>query len=304
MLPQMADVMAQPYHWRPYLMRQGAPHFRSASLNTDAHGFRLSSSPRGPVGVDALHAWSGRRGAVLGNSALYGVGVSCDGATVPSRFNEWGEAAGWCWVNLSLRASVLWQERQALELYLPERMDAVLWISGVNDLVAAGLGGSDLYLPPFLGQPRFETRMNGRASAAMDEEVLLEATLARLPRVLAPLARLQDAGVTVAFVLQPLLTWLDKPLSFEEAWLVAEFDTQPNRLHRVHRAERMGPLHRPLSEALRAACGRWGIPYWDANTSCPGFADEAWLFVDRIHLTDRGHWRLARWLWGTLTAQA
>ena len=300
LVPQMRDVEAQPYEWRPYVMRQGAPGYRSASLNTDAHGFRLSRAEAGPVDLEILRNWPRRRGVVVGNSALYGVGVSNDGATVPSWLNRYGEDE-WRWANLSLRASVLWQERQVLELYPPERLDALLWVSGVNDLVVAGLGGGDAVLPPFIGQPTFSQRMNGRPSPRLEEDEAVEAVFRRLKLTLTPLARLMETGVRVAFVLQPLYTWVDKPPAPEEAYLIARFDAIPNRLHRAHHPGRMGPLYRPMRTALAAACAELGIPFWDANSGA-GLNGEGWLFVDRIHLTDRGHFRLARWLWDRLSS--
>lgn len=298
-VPHMRDVEAQPYEWRPYVMRQGASNYRSPSLNTDAHGFRLSVAETGPVDLETLHRWPHRRGVVLGNSTLYGVGASHDGATVPSWLNRQG-GDEWRWANLSLRASVMWQERQVLELYPPERLDALLWISGANDLVVAGLGGGDPVLPPFIGQPGFAQRMNGRPPPRLNEDAAVAAVFRRLKLTLTPLARLADAGVRVAFVLQPLYTWVDKPPSAEERHLIARFDALPNHLHRAHRPQRMGPLYRPMRAALTAACDELGIPFWDANEGA-GLDGEGWLFVDRIHLTDRGQLRLARWLWERLS---
>jgi len=297
-LPQMLDVEAQPYWWRPYFMRQGGPGYRSASLNTDRHGFRLSTSSQGRVGIDDLWNWSGKRGVVLGNSTIYGVGTSCDGTTVPSWLNQWLGSAGWLWVNLGVRASVLWQERQVMELYLNERVDTLVWVSGINDLVAHVLGGGDDYLPPFIGEPFYCQRMNGIwcnkrhfYGEGIDEDLLCK----MIRKVFFPLSAFVESGVKIVFVLQPFWSWLNRGWCKEERYLIDKFDARSKNMGCAHRVISAGNVHLFFNSLLRDVCNDSGISFLDANKDLH-FGRGGLIFCDRIHLLDRGSMRLARLL--------
>jgi lysophospholipase L1-like esterase len=94
-------------------------------------------------------------------------------------------------------------------------------------------------------------------------------------------------GFDVCFALQPLATWIDKSLTREEREIFAILDRMPTGDWRVL-AEFLSAHHQTYVTDVRQICERLGVQFLDLNAATE-FAQEEWLFVDRVHLTDRGY---------------
>ncbi|MBI5897673.1 MAG: AMP-binding protein [Rhodocyclales bacterium] len=290
LLPQFADVDRQPYEWVSYLMRRGAAGFRSPSLNTDRCGFRLGWQDGRAFGIDEFLSMPGPRGLVLGNSVAFGIGTSHDRHSLANQLNQRSLPPAVCWFSLALRASSLTQERLAAELHAPDSFSHVVWMSGVNTLVAALLGGGDTTNPaPYVGEWMFR-KLVGAGSPARGQDIA-----AAYPDLVRQLRRdLEVAGAWLArrsarrlFLMQPVLAWIDKELSAEERELVALFDGSPQAVQCAHGPERLGPWKERFLADLGSACSTAGFDFIDLNAE-PRFREPVWLFADRTHLTDRG----------------
>ncbi|MBF0623675.1 MAG: AMP-binding protein [Magnetococcales bacterium] len=301
LVPQMADAERQPYEWTAYLMRRGAAHYRSPSLTSDAWGFRTVLGRHGPVTLEAFHAHRGPRGLVLGNSTAYGVGTSGDQAVLASRLNRMTDAL---WFNFSQRASSMTQERLAVELHAPLEVDHLVWVSGINNLIAVLLDEGEPTNPaPFVGERYFLKVMNPDRNAAGEHPDLqqrLQGMVRTLDRELGLLAAaFRPHGTRLLYCLQPALSWIDKPLTAEEVELVGLFDGMASPVQRAHHPEHLAPWRAFYSRTLATLCRRHGLKFIDCNQD-PALAGNAWLFVDRTHLTDQGHGllaeRIGRWV--------
>jgi acyl-CoA synthetase (AMP-forming)/AMP-acid ligase II len=289
--PQMHDVEAQAYEWFAYLMRRGMPDFRSATLNTDEHGFR-STYRDGELLTFRAFADSRRpKAIVLGNSFAYGVGTTHDSKTFASCLNAMQTSSAYLWYNFAQRASVIRQERLAFELYSPAVPQLVLWVSGVNNLVSLIVGeGLPDNPAPFVGERHFSSRMmpDRRYGQLPGSEQRYQAMLAQLEVDISTLAlRLRGNG-RMLFCLQPSATWVDKALTPEEEELIAVFDSAGAPLHQAHGPQYLKPLHSRFSRDVAMMCRHWDVDYLDCNED-PRMAERNWLFIDRTHMTDAGH---------------
>ena len=130
--PQMDDYDRLPIQWLPYVMYLQASNYRSASVNTDAHGLRWSADPQGkPLGMDVM----GDRDCYLlvGGSTVFGVGATADSQTLSANLSA---LTGNCWLNFAGRAFSPTQELILFQLFrnrLP-RVRRILLFSGINAL--------------------------------------------------------------------------------------------------------------------------------------------------------------------------
>jgi hypothetical protein len=291
--PQLADVDRQPYQWVPYIMRRAQPNYRSQSLNTDQYGFRQTYAKEKIINFEDWCHYDGEKGAVIGNSVTFGVGCSHDRFTVASLLNSQTRSCDALWFNLSQRASNLTQERLVLEFFAPLDISLLVWISGVNDLVAWLLGEqSDFSIPAFIGGNKFLSAVgqnfNFVGQFGNDGYKQLLNTFERqllLVKNIFPSAR-------KLFALQPLLTWNNKPLTAKESVLVDLFDGMNNRVHRVHSPKTLAPFYPRFARDLECIVIKNGFEFFDLNEN-DIFKTRDDIFIDRIHLTDAGHERLA-----------
>jgi hypothetical protein len=107
----------------PYLMYFNQPNFRSATINTDQFGFRMSHGPSGraSVGGDRL---DGPFRLLVGGSGSLGYGATNDGATLASRL--WMSAPSRPWLNFG---APYFNSTQELMLFVLYRQLALLYRS-------------------------------------------------------------------------------------------------------------------------------------------------------------------------------
>ena len=95
-------------------------------------------------------------------------------------------------------------------------------------------------------------------------------------------------GSNLTFVLQPLATWNEKKLSFEEKQLFQHLDSL-NADWKVL-SDYLGTWKKKYFTDVETICDRLDVPF--INLNCVDFECSDWFFVDRVHLTDAGY-RLA-----------
>ncbi len=153
---------------------------------------------------------------------------------------------------------------------------------------------------------RLEKRIRGRFSPAAPEASpqpsppeptgdVVAGAAARQLRDLRLLRRLVPAEALVLFALQPLVLYTGKKLSAEEEELFAALDVlQPRRWPQL---KRLLETHwRDYAAALERGCAEAGVPFVDLSRG----PYEGWCFVDRVHMTDRGHDAAAAMLEGVV----
>lgn len=313
-VPQMRDYDRLGERWLPYLMRTVKPRQVLPAVSTDEHGFRRTTLRDGVSYLTYEDffktASGGSRGIVLGSSLVFGVGASHDRYTVPSVLNR---LTGARWFNFGGRAFNSTQETLLLLLHFPVPVERLVIMSGLNNLMLVHLAArTSPVFGAFFSQSVFEWAMAAspeegaglRATAAWTIRQLRRRVMPSQPspvesdrryadlaeclrRDLTLLARLTAAcGIRTAFALQPVASWIDKRWSPEEGRLFAALDRLGSNWRVL--AETIRSQQSRYTLELRHLCEELEIAFFDLN-ACDEFRREEWLFVDRVHLTDRGY---------------
>ncbi|MGI5350677.1 SGNH/GDSL hydrolase family protein [Streptomyces sp. CA-250714] len=276
---------------QPYVGYFQYGHEKTPVYSTDRHGFRVTPGPDGGPATVGDERPDGPHRILAGSSAVFGVGATSDAATVPARL--WNaHAPRLPWLNFAGQSHNSAQELLLFTLFqheLPEVEEIVL-LSGVNNLVLS----------------RLPEEKQGRHGAFFEcgpapdvipppEQRVAHATELTV-RHLSVWKLLADAlGARLTFVLQPLAPWVREPLP-RERLLFDELDEVSN-FRRFHNDISTTAVGRSYAEQLAGGCAGLGVPFLDLNTALAEAAGpEDWLFIDRVHCTDRGYDLVARLL--------
>jgi len=93
-------------------------------------------------------------------------------------------------------------------------------------------------------------------------------------------------GAQICFALQPLATWIDKSLSTEEEQLFGILDEMSMDWQVL--AKYVGSVRDRYFNDIAESCADLKVPFANLNMATD-FSNSDWLFVDRVHLTDRGY---------------
>lgn len=97
-------------------------------------------------------------------------------------------------------------------------------------------------------------------------------------------------GIELFYVLQPLANWIQRKPSGEEEILFGILDRREDNVWNVLRDHMGDEQYRWFSGHLGRICRSYEVPFYDLNEMLTRRKlDGAWLFVDRIHLTDEGN---------------
>jgi len=322
--PQIKCYDAIGESFTPYLMRKDNAHKEFPSVTTNKYGFRNTIDHNGNIiDFDKVFAEKGNNfGVILGSSAVFGTGASNDRNSIPSQLSKITKLP---WLNFGCRAYNSTQEMINLSLHLRNRPKEIVVFSGVNNLTLAHLckQTSEIY-NSFFGESEIRSAINSkryskdvslswmmiqitkmflmkvglihdsrdtevRKNIADDYNKILEC----FERDLFSLKAIaQGHGSSLTFFMQPLATWLDKTLSSEENQLFEYLDDL-NPSFRVL-AEFLGDWKENYFSDIENICVKLGIPFFNLNSST--FESSDWLFVDRVHMTDEGYKRSARFI--------
>lgn len=328
--PQMVDydLLGSKTDWRPYLMFFHQRNFRSASINTDGHGFRRSHDEHdqpGTLPVDGDKPTS----LLVGNSVSFGVGSTCDAQDITSHLSR---KTGQTWLNFGGRGFGAIQELALFQLYhhLAGTPQRVVIMSGLNDLylyyapklwdeVHGIFFFSETFhsrlnappppprlLPALLNRPIGKLRrlLNLPADGTGPDQATLERDLAAavaarrphrgeilrlLRQCLLTWAALADRmAFELTYVMQPMQPWCMRPMPPEEVDLLEYQDSLANRWYTLTRLVLDSEHHQWFGDSVTAICRELGIRFIDLNADFSSVTVPQWLFADRVHLTDRG----------------
>lgn len=314
-VPQMADYDRVGDQWVPYLMRFDYPLRKFDSVSTDEWGFRNSVGLNGEtVNVASVKQMQEAlpAGVIVGSSAVFGVGSSHDRFTIPSILNKTTETV---WLNFGGRAFNSTQELMLFLLHFPKRVDRLVLFSGVNNITLAFLSPSTSPVynsfffqsvferamanptEEFIGVRRAVTRVLKELRHRLWPEIRQPAKLSLggsyqdvlccFKRDLRAFKTVADGlGVPLHFALQPLATWLDKPLAPEEKEIFGILDSMSMDWQVL--AQQIKEVRDSYFLDIEQICRDLSVNYCNVNLA-PEFLTEEWLFVDRVHLTDRGY---------------
>lgn len=316
-MKQYEDFATGTIRWLPYLMFFNRPDYRSAVVNTDPGGFRVSPAP---AGAFSLHGTmpDGEVSLVLGASPAFGFGASSDERTISSLLSQ--KPSPVPWLNLAAPGFNSTQEVVLFLLHrhqLPRVRDIVV-LSGLNNLVVAGLpaAGSEYGQFFFSGeffrqlgvpelgqryeQPRWAlgriaqaVRRAGRAVEPVEPDPARRIAIA-VRNTVRDLDRCRElaapTGARLHFVLQPTAAWTGKTYTREERLLIDENTTERAGMWNLFDPVLTPAVHREYARQLAAACAERSLPFLDLSTALGAaeVADE-WLFVDQVHLNDEGN---------------
>ncbi|WP_242910548.1 hypothetical protein [Actinomadura terrae] len=315
LVPQFEDYDGNELHLRPYMTLGSRPGITGEVFSTDAEGFRVSTSPQGPVDTRSWPESGG--GIALGGSYVFGVGATSDEATLPSRL---AHLSGKPWLNLGVYAGNSLQELIAAVPFF-ERADTVLVCSGINNVFASlqSLGTNELYGPLFfegalaaLGRVPVPDLVAGQAAGAAplgtagdtrpepkslttaDLAARLDGALRRQLRDLAVVAGAVRDGARLLFCLQPFADPVLRDPTPEEREL---YDLAQERQAAWTTARDYAAAHwESYTERVAAGCERLGVDFF----ALPARAFSGFSFYDRVHMTDNGYRQAADMVWGKL----
>ena len=320
--PHLAAYDALQPSLRPYLTIGTPPNIRSRVVSTDENGFRLSYSSATRVDSTSWHD-EAPKGLLVGSSVAFGVGATSDSRTLASLL---ATGTGTPFLNLGVRGANSTQELISAIPFVGSA-DMVVVVSGVNNLTAAlqSLGGNELF-GPFFWEGAFdqlarwpvdalvdliyggEQSWGGKAarklrlvrgaaksvtqmtrseiagrSPAHQREVLVAAA-ERHARDLAILAAATPPATRVVFAAQPFADACERAVTTEERTLFDLADAATGaRWQRVKEVLATG--WDEYVERLANSCTRLDVTFVDLAA----VTFDGWCFVDRVHLTDRGH---------------
>ena len=90
------------------------------------------------------------------------------------------------------------------------------------------------------------------------------------------------------YVLQPTLAWLPKLPSKEENIIIKYLNTEKDRIKVNNILSKS--VHEEYTLKLKGVCKKLDIRYFDSNYGLSKkINNDDWLFVDRVHMTDKGY---------------
>lgn len=279
------------------------PNHRSAVINTDEEGFRLSDSPFGTVD-SATWLSTGGGGIVLGNSVAIGLAASSDSGTPASHL---AASTGSRWLNLGVCAAISLQELIVAVPFLHAASTVVI-IGGGPDLVnqlgstgRTGVFGAVSYertvaelteVPMFdlatlaTGRPVADLEATRRPREATggwnvtDAPARMEAAASRRLRDLAVLSRAAGGQTRILFCLQPYASSRTRTLTPQEK---ARYDFDApvfGILHGVYEKQ-----WQAYADRLAEGCAELGVSF--LNLAADLFVGDC--FADNAHLNDEGN---------------
>lgn len=301
----------------PYLMYYHRANYRSATINTDQSGFRLSHGPGDAVASAAGHVPAGPVRLISGSSTVLGIGATSDATTLASWL--WRKhATGAPWLNFGGRCYNSTQEILLFLLYrhlLPEIEEIVIF-SGLNDLTVGRLpdwqqgdNGAFWFCGEYFEQMEELRSRNRRAGGLYgrrsrrptiathndvrrDIPAVIESAAALTLRHLDSWVRLAGPNTRISYVLQPMALWVrdtpapEEKLLFDEIDRISKLGTWESLYGDISTVE----VCQKFSALLRAGCEERDVRYYDLNSVVATTLEpDEWMFVDRAHYTDHGY---------------
>lgn len=312
-VPQMIDYDQVGDQWVPYLMLVDRPNRSFSSVSTNEYGFRTTLGRNGSA-ISIKDVGDSKVGIILGSSAVFGVGATNDRYTIPSILNQITDEL---WLNYGVRAFNSTQELLLFLLYLPSKPKRIVLFSGVNNITLAFLAqnpspvyNSFFYQTMFertMANPpkeyvgvrpaasqlikelrrKFSSPVGATPARASLDSGLYDDVMTCFRRDLRSIKALSDGlGAQLCFALQPMATWIEKSLSSEEENIFSILDGLSQDWQVL--SKNIGAIRDRYFDDVQTVCSASNIPFYNLNRD-PAFSGKEWLFVDRVHLTDKGY---------------
>ena len=318
--PQMEeyDAWGSRLVWKPYVMFFQPADLHTASCNTDSKGFRVSVDAKGTVArVDESEGHD--CSLVFGNSVAFSVGARSDAATLSARLSH---QTGDTWLNFAGRAFSSSQEFLTFvyHRHLVGRVKRVVLFSGSNDLYLYYSPKTfDESLGVFFFSRFFEERMRQPAELKWAQRVWKAAVPSRLARrrgretdldaliaerkpgreqaigivcrnLVYWKALTDGLGIELVYALQPIRSWVNKPVTDEEAELTREQRETPTEWNEILNKVMDQDHYHWFADRLGRHCADLSIRFIDMSREISAHSRRnEWLFIDHLHLTDAGY---------------
>jgi hypothetical protein len=328
---QVYDQFISDLRWLPYTMFFHPANFRSAVVNTDALGFRMSPHQGRNVSTAELPT-DQPINLLVGGSNVLGTGALTDAGTTSAYLSA---LTGEPWLNFGARGYNSLQEAMLFMMHRDRlrNVKRVVVLSGMNTLTLEGLPdelatdhgryyysyeyahymglySADLRkgegeksgwlsgLKNLLGTPEEHA---SAAGVILDDQA--SSTPERLARAAHEIIKalelwktlLAPTHATLTFLLQPLSQWTRDSLSAHEQKIFHAIDSCPNNFWRLFGKILAKEVHAPFVQAIAKGCDKLQVEFDDMNrllSVSPNLHNE--LFVDRVHCHNEGYLEIAR----------
>ena len=290
--PQMKEYDTMGVDWTPYVMFTNKKGYIGDYVATNQDGFRITYNDRCSHNEDGEEDY--KTNIFIGGSTAFGVGATDDYLTIPSLLD--GQ-----WLNLAGRAYFSTQEYLHFLFNLKKlgKIDKVVIMSGLNNLIMYYLSNfysltygtffyHDLYATKMRESSRWRTLKNSLCPEKADNNFRLHKSIVTdiLERDIGWWKLLSQVyGFKLYYFLQPFANWTYKEFCNEEQILFEELDNKSKQWKVL--ASEMDEDYEWFTKSISDICINKNITYTDLNYFL--LPDNDWLFVDRVHLTDKGN---------------
>ncbi len=327
LLPHMEtyDAFGQETRWRPFLMFGHERNYSSDVVNTDEKGLRLNLTIDGKLtSISELLDLNEGQNVIFGGSTAFGIGATSDQHTLSSNLTR--KTQKQC-INFGGRAYTGLQEWMQFQFYGLglQNIDNFIHFTGLNDLFCAFWAKEiDEDFGPFFFSNSYKDVMDKANSEIAFGEIvqILKAKIKRrfsssnqtdsleslLQKYINKSDNIHIALRTIeknlersiklthawnadhVFVLQPISQWVDKKNTSEEQRLFDYTNSIALETKACMRVALSKENYGIYAKGIRVICQRLGIKFIDLNSLfSENCIDDDWMFVDHVHLTDKGY---------------
>ena len=313
-VPQMEYYDQITCDYKPFVMFFNRANFTSKIVNSDNLGFRLYHFNNKLLKQSEFYNHD-EISLVIGGSSVFGFGSTTDQNTISSKLTK---KTNQVFLNYGATA---FNSKQEIILFLNyfqkfKKIKNVIIISGVNDIYLNLINEHDEWGDFFFKkkfneiQKFYENRRNYRFKIKrLIEKIFnkkknnivhqninfsnLDKNFKELFSLWSSLSK--NYNFKIDFYLQPLASWIEKPLSIEERNLFKILDNSNDFSHLVLKEISKIDNYAKYSNILQKNSKENNINFVDLNTQFKKInnLDES-LFVDRVHLNDLGYEEISK----------
>ncbi|MDA9937638.1 hypothetical protein N9D09_00930 [bacterium] len=301
----------------PYLMLQNPSNYKSDVISTDEYGVRLSSYKDSFIGVNEASNFDFVN-LVVGASTAFGVGSSSDNKTLSSVLSVFNNEP---WLNLGIRGCNSFQEIIHLTHLIGRlpRIKNMIILSGINDLYRNVMDSEisnydkrfgyqndylSMYSPRKIAQCYFISLLSNKTVREVlesdwkrDTKKVGDYDADSVKKNLSYICNRNfkiysnfKYAQKVTFVLQPFASISKDQFTHNETQAFANTEKLQRNTNWLTHKDRLISLHKYYKDLLINAAKDNCIALYDANE---WFGDDLDLFVDHVHLTDLGYYKIA-----------
>jgi lysophospholipase L1-like esterase len=315
-VPQMELYDQITCDYRPFVMFFNGANFSSKFVNTDDLGFRLNIWA-GELKKNTDFFNCKEVSIVIGGSCVFGFGATSDEKTISSQLSK---KTNHIYLNFGATA---FNSKQEILLFLNffkkyKKIKNVIIISGANDIFLNLLNNHDEWGDFFfknkysrihdsykkrkrvnLDLINYFTRILKKKTKKLSENnkdlINYKNVETNYDEIFSLWKTLSNAyNFNLKIFLQPIPSWLNKPLSIEEKKLFTILDNSNDKAHiNLKKLSSIDNYNNFLS-ILEKISKKHNVDFIDLNKELLNIKNiDKWLFVDRVHMTNQGYEDLA-----------